>query len=175
MKKRIIFANGNLISIVDQEKALGDAENFMLSRQNPYTCALIGTYGKKYELEKIKQNMPEASFEISNKKIFSIIHKIDGRYLGDVRITKLEEKNEYEIGILITERNKGYGTDTIKTVSEFAFNTLHAEKLHVRIFANNLISYSFFKKLGFKQYKTKNEFYRVNGINFRTSFLCLTP
>lgn len=172
MKERLVLVRGRNVSLVAQDKDFGDAENFVKSRPNGSKLLdIIGAHGNKYDVATVEKYMPEPSLEIGDKKIFTIIHNEDGRYLGDIRFVKTDLV--YELGIVITESQKGFGTETIKLASEYAFNSLSAKSICVRIYQNNPISFRFFTKLGFRYTSTTNDGYAVNGVSYLEDWLYL--
>lgn len=172
MKERLILVRGKNLSIVAQDEDFGDAENFVKSRShNSELLDIIGAHGNKYDVAMVKKYMPEPNLEIGNKKIFTIIHNEDGRYLGDIRFLKVD--SVYELGIVITEPKKGFGTEVIQLASDYAFNSLSAKSVCVRIYQNNPISFRFFTKLGFRYTSTSNDGYTVNGIPYSEDWLYL--
>lgn len=172
MKERLVLMRGENVSIVAQDKDFGDAENFVKSRpKDSNLLDIIGAHGNVYDVAMVKKHMPEPSLEIGSKKVFTIIHNEDGRYLGDVRFVKMGLV--YELGIVITEPKKGFGTEVIHLASEYAFNSLSAKSVCVRIYQNNPISFGFFTKLGFRYTSTINDGYTVNGVPYLENWLYL--
>lgn len=172
MNERLVLVHGKKVSIVAQDKDFGDAENFVKSRpNNSKLLDIIGAHGNTYDVVTVKSHMPDPSLEIGDKKIFTIISNEDGRYLGDLRLIKTALV--YELGIVITEPQKGFGTEAIQLVSEYAFNSLSAESVCVRIYKNNPISFNFFTKLGFKYRSTSNDGYTINGVSYLEDWLYL--
>ena len=58
-----------------------------------------------------------------------ILRKGDHTFLGDVCLRKINDKNEYEMGIVIESihRSKGYSKVALKLLLEIAFEKLHAQ------------------------------------------------
>ncbi len=57
------------------------------------------------------------------------------------------------VGILIFEksfRRKGYATQALQQLMDYAFDTLHLHQLHCTVGENNAASIALFKKLGFE-------------------------
>lgn len=175
MKKRLVLIEGKNVSIVAQDKDFGDAENFVASRPaGSKILDLIGANGNSYDTATVEKYMPEPSLEIGNKKIFTIIHNVDGRYLGDVRFVKVpDEDSVYEFGMVVTEPKHGYGTEALKLVSNYAFSELEAKRVCVRIYQINPISFRFATKAGFKYEKTTNDGYTVDGTLYLEDWLYL--
>ena len=167
MKERLVLVNGKVVSVVAQDKEFGDAENFTLSRSDAETCNLIGAHGNTYTVEKVKEYMPEPSLDMGDKKIFTIISNSDGRYIGDIRLVRINNE-VFEIGICILpeERSKGYGTDAIKAIIGYAFNSMEASKVTLRVYQNNPRAKRLYERLGFRDEKTVDDNYIIDGVNY---------
>ena len=50
-------------------------------------------------------------------------------------------------------QDKGYGSEAIKAVLEYGFNTLNLDKITLRVFPNNARAIHVYKKCGFVEYK----------------------
>lgn len=126
---RLVFIEGSKVAIVAQDARMGDAKNFTISRQDKETLNQIGAHGNIYNENIVANTMPTPNLIFNKKKIFTIIDKISGEYLGDIRLIKWSE-TEYEIGIVIipSKRNNGYGTDAIKSICNYVFNIFNAKK-----------------------------------------------
>lgn len=174
-ERRLVLVKGNKITIVAQDKNLGDAENFAKSRQELNTLAQIGAYGNSYTYESVAKYMPSPSLNIGNKKIFSILSNEDSRYLGDIRLEKLNDTS-YQIGIVIVqnERGKGYGSDAIRTLSNYAFKNLGVDKIYLRVYKNNPRAISLYLRLGFIYEKTEDDGYVIEGINYMEDWLYIS-
>ena len=84
------------------------------------------------------------------------IYKTDV-YCGYIQL--IEKKEHYELGIeLLNEhRRQGIGTESVIAFCKYLKEEFGIETVELRIFANNSISVSFFKKLGAK-YKREKPF-----------------
>lgn len=69
------------------------------------------------------------------------------------------------IGILINEkkRNKGYATQAIELIFEYASKTLNLHQLYCNIEEDNVQSLDLFKKMNFKEIGIKKEWNLRNG------------
>ncbi|MDE7162270.1 MAG: GNAT family N-acetyltransferase [Anaeroplasmataceae bacterium] len=61
-----------------------------------------------------------------------LLRKSDHTFLGDVCLRQIDDKNEYEMGIVIESihRKKGYATKALKLLLEIAFEKFHADAVH---------------------------------------------
>ncbi len=70
------------------------------------------------------------------------------------------------VGIIIKEessRGKGYGTEALKLLINYAFTHLQLHQIYANIMAHNTPSIKLFTKLGFKEVGVKKEWRFVNG------------
>ena len=176
MNERLVLVKGNKVSIVAQDKHFGDAEGFAFSRSDAVTLANIGAYGRTYDAETVAKYMPDPSLDIGDKRIFTIIANDDGRYLGDIRLERIEDSPYYQIGIVIIngERNKGFGSEALKILSQYAFECLNVDKLYLRVYQNNPKAKKLYMRLGFSYEKTTDDGYEVDGIHYLEDWLFIT-
>ncbi len=69
------------------------------------------------------------------------------------------------IGILISDeyRDKGYATEALEMVIDYAFNTLHIHQLYCNITTDNVTSMKLFKKAGFEIIGLKKDWLHVKN------------
>ena len=86
-------------------------------------------------------------------------------WVGNIKLGPINWIHRFaEIGILIFPKywNKGYATEAIKLISNYAFGVLHLHKLFAGCLEPNIASIKAFKKAGFThEYTIKNQ-YLVN-------------
>lgn len=108
---------------------------------------------------------------IQNSKrdlLFSINTKDEHLHIGNCGLHKINwVRKSCELGIVIGEKNcwnKGYGTDAIKSMVNFAFNKLNLLKIQLNVYEYNFRAIKSYKKSGFKIVKVlrKNHFYNGN-------------
>ena len=87
-------------------------------------------------------------------KVFAIETK-DGVYLGGIGLHAINwENRNAEVGIVIGKKehwNKGYGTDAMMTVLDFAFNRMNLHRVSLRVYDFNLRGIKSYEKCGFKK------------------------
>jgi RimJ/RimL family protein N-acetyltransferase len=102
---------------------------------------------KKYEA--IEKQIEESK----NLFHFTVRSVEDGRLLGFVRIEGIEWT--HGIGSLTlaigdpAERNKGYGSETLQLILNYAFNELNLHRLSAVVMEDNPGALNFFKNFGF--------------------------
>jgi len=87
-------------------------------------------------------------------KTFAIETK-EGIYLGGIGLHAIDwENRNAEAGIVIGNKeywNKGYGTDAMITLLDFAFNQMNFHRVYLRVFGYNLRGVKSYEKCGFKK------------------------
>ncbi len=171
---RLVFVEGSKVAIVAQDKQMGDAKNFTISRQDKETLDQIGSHGNIYNESIVDQNMADPSFDFDGKKVFTIIDKNSGEYLGDIRLIKYSE-DEYEIGLVIIQdkRNNGYGSDAIKAITSYAFNKMNAKKVFLRVYRNNPCAKKLYQRLGFVYEKSEDNGYVIDGVKYLEDYMAI--
>ena len=117
------------------------------------TChnKLVSLLGEKEFLEKF-------SCEEFN---FGIINKNDDTLLGNIGLNDINYKDgTASLGIFIGECNtfnKGYGTDAIKLIINFAFNELRLHNIRLDVLEFNERAIHVYEKCGFKEYGRRHE------------------
>ncbi|MHB1394304.1 MAG: GNAT family N-acetyltransferase [Clostridia bacterium] len=103
----------------------------------------------------------------SEEKGFVIADRDTEEYIGQIGLIDINWKNRVAVlGIVIgseVNRNKGYGTEAIKVLEEFTFNTLNLNKLELQLRDYNLRGYSCYLKCGFKEEGRKRQNFYFNG------------
>lgn len=85
-------------------------------------------------------------------------------YIGTIELYDLGKRSA-TLGIIIGERRywgKGYGSEAIHALLDYAFNVLNLEDVRLHTFADNLRAQACFKKVGFVEIR------RVPAANDRT-------
>ena len=100
--------------------------------------------------------------KIANEEFtFAIVKKEDDTLLGNVGLTKIDYKNgRAELGIFIGEEDnlsKGYGSEAIKLLLEFAFNEIRLHTVMLTVFSNNPRAIKAYNKCGFKEFGRRHE------------------
>jgi diamine N-acetyltransferase len=74
-------------------------------------------------------------------------------------------KGVYYIGITIWKKywGRNYGKDAIKTLLEYLFKELNAERVELEVIGSNLRAISCYKKCGFVEKEIKKDKVNING------------
>lgn len=111
----------------------------------------------------------------SSMKGFVIAHKENEEYIGQIDLINIDWINRIgTLGIVIgnTEKlSKGYGTEAIKLIQEFAFNRLNLHKLDLEVREYNDRAIRCYKKCGFVEEGRFRENYFIDGKYTDTLFM----
>jgi RimJ/RimL family protein N-acetyltransferase len=87
--------------------------------------------------------------------VFSIINTADNKAIGYTSIKGISETEGHaEVGIAIMEREyrgQGYGPETLRHVTDYAFNELGLTLLGLTVFLSNQRAIRVYEKLGFRK------------------------
>ncbi len=87
-------------------------------------------------------------------KAFAIETK-EGVYLGGIGLHKINwENRSAEVGIVIGKKEywgKGYGTDAMLAILEFAFNHMNLHRVYLQVYDFNARGIKSYEKCGFKK------------------------
>lgn len=93
---------------------------------------------------------------LSNERSsFRAMIDVDGTAIGTIVLTDIDMRNgTAEIHIKLanaSERGNGYGTDAVRTLLSYVFDTLRLNCIYCRIKEDNISSQRMFEKCGFTQ------------------------
>ncbi len=101
---------------------------------------------------------------------FGIFLNETGAHIGNIKVGGINHYHKYgDIGFLIGNKTywgKGFATEAIQLVTDFAFNTLKLHKLVGGLYSPNLGSLKAFQNNGFKQEGVVKSQYLLNGIYY---------
>ena len=96
----------------------------------------------------------------ANALVWSMIEKASNKFIGNIELMEMDDDNK-ELGIAITAnmQNKGYGTEAIRTLLQYAKANLQLKKIFLRTRLYNERAIHVYKKCGFSVYKEDQERY----------------
>lgn len=98
---------------------------------------------------------------------FAIVEKGTDKLLGNCSLFNIDRINRRAtIGIFIGEENKrskGYGSDALNLILNYAFNFQNMHNVNLEVFSFNKMAINCYKKVGFKEYGTRHEAYFLDG------------
>lgn len=107
---------------------------------------IITLLGEKNYIENVLNN---------GKYQFAIVKKENDILIGNCGFHSINHIHQTaEVGIFIGEeenRNKGYGTETLRLLLNYGFNYLNLNNIMLRVISFNEGAISCYKKLGFKE------------------------
>jgi RimJ/RimL family protein N-acetyltransferase len=99
--------------------------------------------------------------------IFAIVRLEDDALLGSCGIRDIIHTNRRAtVGIFIGEaenRSRGYGTEALKLLLGYGFNTLNLHNIMLGVHADNARAIHCYKKIGFREYGRRRECIFKNG------------
>ena len=106
-----------------------------------------------YFLKHAKAYIREAKRNLEKKKAYYYAIDVDGKVVGTISLMHLDLKNRSaELGYWIGKKywNKGYATDAVKQMLDFAFNELNLNRVSALCMHPNKVSIKILEKHGFK-------------------------
>ena len=99
--------------------------------------------------------------------MFGILIEDQGdKLIGNLAI-EVDRKNRFgTCGIMIGEKEyqgKGYGTEAMKLLVNYGFNTLNLNRIELETFSFNTRAYKSYIKVGFKEEGTRRQAVYING------------
>ena len=93
--------------------------------------------------------------------VFAIVKCDNDELIGNVGLQNIDYKNgNAELGIFIGEEDnlsKGYGSEAIKLLLNYAFNNLRLHNIMLTVYADNLRAIKAYTKCGFKEFGRRRE------------------
>ncbi|MCR5599246.1 MAG: GNAT family N-acetyltransferase [Ruminococcus sp.] len=101
-----------------------------------------------------------------------------GNVLGHLILRYTDEnKNEVRFGFVIVDRSargRGVGRAMLELAKSYAIDVLHAEKLSLGVFKNNLSARKCYKAAGFCELDEGGETYNVFGEKWKCIEICIS-
>lgn len=165
MKKRSLNIEGKRIYL--REIRLSDATARYCSwlndpKVNSYLCCRF----QKWTVPKLKRYIEAIKNDRAN--FFWVIYRKDNNtHIGNIKLRAVNANYKHgDIGVIIGERTcwgRGFATEAIKLVKDYAFKTLRLHKLTAGSYSNNLGSIRAFQKAGFSiEGRRKEQFVHKN-------------
>lgn len=102
-----------------------------------------------------------------NDVMLSIIKKEDNQMIGNMTLFEINNINRTAtLGIMIGETenmSKGYGTEAIRLMMDFAFNYLNLNNIMLNVMEFNKRAIRAYEKVGFKEFGRRKEASYING------------
>ena len=90
--------------------------------------------------------------------LFSMIEKSSGAFIGNIELMDFTE-TEAELGIAITaaKQELGYGTEAIRSVTDYAFDQLVLKRVFLKVYPDNSRAIRVYEKCGYQEYDRTEE------------------
>ena len=90
--------------------------------------------------------------------VFSMLEKDSGEFIGNVEIMDIADAAG-ELGIAITakKQDRGYGTEAVRAVVEYAMERLGLNRVFLKVFPDNARAIRVYEKCGFREYDRTEE------------------
>ena len=100
--------------------------------------------------------------KISNEEfVFAIVKSDKDVLIGNVGLSNIDYKNgNAELGIFIGEEgelSKGYGSEAILLLINYAFNNLRLHNIMLTVYADNIRAIKCYNKCGFKEFGRRTD------------------
>lgn len=81
--------------------------------------------------------------------IFSIIEKFSNRYIGNAEVIIKDNIGEIVISITPKEQNKHFGTEALKAIVNYGYDTIELEGFELYVYKNNPKAIHCYENIGF--------------------------
>ena len=139
------------VNVDDTEKYVEWLNNPNITQYMSMHNSMISLCGEREFLEK----------EANKEFMFAIIKKENDTLLGNIGLNHIDYKNgTAELGIFIGDEDnlsKGYGSEAIKLLIDYAFNTLRLHNIMLTLLAFNERAYKAYTKCGFKEFGRRKD------------------
>ncbi len=106
---------------------------------------------------------------------YAIVLNEGDELIGNISLMKINDVyKSAELGIFIGENNnrgKGYGTEAIKILVDYGFNTLNLKNIMLTLDSENIGGYKCYQKAGFEEFGKRHECRYINGSYHDTIYM----
>jgi len=174
-KKNNLIIEGQRIFL--REINLSDANRNYCSWMNDAKAnQYLESRFEKWSVRRLKNYVKEIKINRDNF-FWAIMLKETGRHIGNIKLGPINRKHGFaDLGIIIGEKpywGKGFATEAITLVVDYAFEKLKLNKLTAGAYANNVASIKAFKKAGFKKETLMKQHYCFEGKYIDGVGLCI--
>ena len=151
MRKVRYFIEGKNICL--REIQISDAKkNYYNWMRDPEVNQYLESRFEKWSVRRLKNYVKEIKINRDNF-FWAIILNETGGHIGNIKLGPVNRKHGFaDLGIIIGEKpywGKGFATEAITLVVDYAFEKLKLNKLTAGAYANNIGSVKAFKNAGF--------------------------
>jgi len=170
-----LFIEGKNICL--REIQISDVKkNYYNWMRDPEVNQYLESRFEKWSVRRLKNYVKEIKINRDNF-FWAIMLKETGRHIGNIKLGPINRKHGFaDLGIIIGEKpywGKGFATEAITLVVDYAFEKLKLNKLTAGAYANNVASIKAFKKAGFKKETLMKQHYCFEGKYIDGVGLCI--
>lgn len=157
MKHTLLVGQHVNLRILEEDDVGSDYVSWMSDRS---VCRYLTTPANIHDEESLKQYVRSMNLS-SRDHLFGVFDEAGARHVGNIKIGNVDAvKNSADIGLIIGAKNcwgKGYATDAISVITEFAFETLSLHRLWAGMIAENIGSLNAFQRAGYKEVERRKK------------------
>jgi len=119
---------------------------------------------KKISIEELREYVRVRRLD-PNCLFYGIFLKSNDTHIGNIKLEPIDYiKKKATLGILIGMKefwSKGYGTEALKTLVNYAFKSLHLKDINLGVIKKNNAAIKAYEKSGFKIYEETDNGYKM--------------
>ena len=143
---------------------IGDAETYTKWLNDYDVSVHIGYHPRMLNLQNEKKYLEELSLD---NHTYAIVLLDDNEMIGNIGFNNIEHRSRRaEVGLFIGEeknRGKGYGTEALRLMLDYGFNTLNFHNIMLFVHSDNEQAIACYKKAGFREFGRRRESKFKNG------------
>lgn len=130
-----------------------DAEQYVKWLNDPAVAVYLGQYPNMITPANEKKFIEQMNS--GNSHDFAIVRKDGDELLGNISLMELDHRNRKAVvGLFIGEdenRGKGYGTEAMRLILDYGFNTLNFHSVMLIAHSDNERGLACYRKVGFRE------------------------
>ena len=138
--------------------SLDDAEIYTKWLNDPAVARNLGQYIQMISLANEKKTLEQMALEGHN---YAIILKDSDQLIGNISLMEINHLGRRAtLGLFIGDadkRGKGYGTEAIRLILDYGFNTLNLHNIMLNVNAGNEQGLACYRKVGFREFGRRRE------------------
>lgn len=165
---------GNRLYLTPRGSSLGETLKYTEWLNDPRVSDFLGRTSMAISYEEEKEHL-ENALKNPNERSFNITDSKTNKIIGTISLERIEWVGKSaELGILIGDeefRSKGYGTEAIRIILDYAFNFLNLNCIYLALISSNKRAYKCYLKCGFKDSGRIRDRIFINGQYYDMLFM----
>lgn len=128
-------------------------DRYIEALNDPAVVGLTEARHKKWDRKSVEEYL-KSSDRLGESLFIGVFLKEEDRHIGNIRLFGLHPVHRRaELGIMMFDKqvwSKGYATEALNAVVDYAFKELKLHRIHADYYATNVASARLFEKCGFK-------------------------